>query len=356
MQRLNLSVETLKEVISEWTGVPLGKIDGASMTAEHLNELEHYLKNRIIGQKEAIQAVVNALKYRFLLGETNRPIGAFLFVGPSGVGKTLLAKELAAHLFSCAKKIIRFDMSEYQERHSVARFIGAHPGYVGYDEGGQLTEALKKQRFAVVLFDEIEKAHKDIFNLLLQILDDGRLTDNTGFTVDFRHTLIILTSNLGNTYADYLTPDINFSADEALEHETHSRTHDAVKEFFRPEFLNRIDKVIVFRRPDISDLVEIAKLELFKLQEILPLNISFSPTEAALKEIARLSINPDTNAREVDKIISKEIKEKLVQLIISGNLSSAQHQTINIDLDNDGGFKLQFIHTKNGKGVIIENS
>jgi len=338
-----LTADCIKEVISEWTGLPIGQIGRSTMTVERLNELEDYLRTHIIGQEDAIMAIVNALRNRFLLGESNRPIGSFLFVGPSGVGKTELARSLAAYLFSNEKNLIRVDMSEYQEKFTVSRLIGSPPGYVGYNEGGQLTEAVKRQRFSAILFDEIEKAHPDVFNVLLQILDDGRLTDATGITVDFRHTVIILTSNLGNTYVGELTAKMGFHNDnsiDSIENETQKKVNAAVMEFFHPELLSRIDKVVLFRRLDFNDLMEIVKLELSKLQNRVSRNLLFSPTDATLNELTRRSVNMDSNAREVSRTVEKEIGGRLIDLISSGEITLSEQQEISIDFDTEKNFTL----------------
>jgi len=343
MQQIQLTQNDLKAVIAEWTGVPVEQLDRSTRNAARMDELAAELQERVIGQEAAIAAVVGALKRRYVLGATDRPIGGFLFVGPSGVGKTELAKALATALFGDENALIRFDMSEYQEKFTVSRLIGAPPGYVGYDEGGQLTEALKRKRFAVVLFDEVEKAHPDVFDLLLQLLNDGRLTDASGVTVDFRHTLVVLTSNLGNTAHDQVRRKIGLQPPEtgdAVEAETQRRIHAAVGAFFRPEFLNRLDGIVQFRRFGLEELKAIARLELVKLQQRCQGRLVLAPTPSALDAIARQSQDRDANARAVIRTVRCEIEPLLIQRLAADEDDGEARRTVEIDCDANGAFHL----------------
>src|SRR5204863_3136437 len=295
--------EDVAKVVSSWTGVPVTRmLEGER---QKLVKMEERLAQRVVGQREAITAVANAVRRaRSGLQDPNRPIGSFIFLGPTGVGKTELAKALAEFLFDDEHNIVRIDMSEYMEKHSVARLIGAPPGYVGYDEGGQLTEAVRRRPYSVILFDEIEKAHNDVFNVLLQILDDGRLTDSKGRTVDFKNTVIIMTSNLG---AMYLTSDA-LATPEAFERAS-TQVMNVVQEHFRPEFLNRVDDIIIFKPLQEAQLIRIVDLRLADLRKMLAdRRISIELTPAAKEMIFREGYDRAYGARPLKRAIQRMVQ------------------------------------------------
>jgi ATP-dependent Clp protease ATP-binding subunit ClpB len=305
--------EHIAAVVSRWTGVPVEKmLEGER---EKLLHMEEALKQRVVGQDEAVAAVSQAVRRaRAGLQDPNRPLGSFLFLGPTGVGKTELTKALAAFLFASDNAITRIDMSEYMEKHSVARLIGAPPGYVGYDEGGGLTEAVRRRPYQVILFDEIEKAHPDVFNVLLQVLDDGRLTDGQGRTVDFRNTLIVMTSNLGSEYL------VSLSADEDVE-KVRGLVMDAVRATFRPEFLNRLDEILLFRRLSRADMTAIVDIQLAHLQELLDDRKIRLDVDAKAKEwIADAGYDPAYGARPLKRVIQRELQNVLAEKILAGEI------------------------------------
>ncbi|HEU0157244.1 MAG TPA: ATP-dependent chaperone ClpB [Stellaceae bacterium] len=305
--------EHIAAVVSRWTGIPVDKM--LSGEREKLLHMEDNLKRRVVGQDEAVVAVSNAIRRaRAGLQDPNRPMGSFLFLGPTGVGKTELARALAEFLFDDEAAMIRIDMSEYMEKHSVARLIGAPPGYVGYDEGGSLTEAVRRRPYQVVLFDEIEKAHPDVFNILLQVLDDGRLTDGQGHTVDFRNTLIILTSNLGSEALARLPEraDVSVAREAVME---------AVRAAFRPEFLNRLDEILLFRRLSRDDMKGIVVIQLERLKKLLAdRKISIEVDSAALAFLANAGYDPIYGARPLKRVIQRELQNPLAQLILDGRI------------------------------------
>jgi ATP-dependent Clp protease ATP-binding subunit ClpB len=328
--------EDIAEVVSRWTGVPVSKLLEGEM--KKLLALEDELHQRVIGQDEAVLAVSEAvLRARSGLKDPNRPIGSFLFLGPTGVGKTELARALAQFLFDDEHAMIRIDMSEYQEKHTVSRLIGAPPGYVGYDEGGQLTEAVRRRPYSVVLFDEIEKAHHDVFNVLLQVLDDGRLTDGQGRTVDFKNVIVILTSNIGShRVLDY---------QGAFEGEEYRRMKEAVlaelRSAFRPEFLNRLDEIIVFHALSEEHLKHIVDIQLAGLRSRLAeRHIVLELTDAARTRLVREGYDPNYGARPLKRAIQREIETPLAKRILAGEARSGQ--IIHVDAD------------KNGSGLIFE--
>ncbi len=324
--------EEIAEVVSKWTGIPVSKL--VESEKEKLLKLPEILHRRVIGQDEAVTAVSEAiLRARAGLKDEHRPIGSFIFLGPTGVGKTELAKALAEALFDDERNIIRIDMSEYMEKHAVSRLVGAPPGYVGYDEGGQLTEAVRRKPYSVILFDEIEKAHPDVFNILLQLLDDGRLTDNQGRTVDFKNTIVIMTSNIGSAY---LTESIH--QDGTIDSDVKEQVTAELKKYFRPEFLNRVDDVVVFSpltESQISGIIDIAVKGI--AGRLADREITMTLTDAAKAFIARASYDPAYGARPVKRYLQKNLETELAEMLIRGTLSDGQQVTISSD-----GEKLTF--------------
>jgi len=308
-----VTAEQIAAVVSRWTGVPVEKM----LEGERgkLLRMEDSLKARVVGQDEAIAAVSQAVRRaRAGLQDPNRPIASFLFLGPTGVGKTELTKALAEFLFDDERAMVRVDMSEYMEKHSVARLIGAPPGYVGYEEGGSLTEAVRRRPYQVILFDEVEKAHPDVFNVLLQVFDDGRLTDGQGRTVDFRNTLIVLTSNLGSEYLASL-PE-GQSVDTAR-----VQVMDAVRAAFRPEFINRLDEILLFRRLSREDMVGIVDIQLTQLQKLLDeRKVTLELDPEAKKWLANTGYDPVYGARPLKRVIQRELQNPLAEKILAGEL------------------------------------
>ncbi len=305
--------EHIAGVVSRWTGIPVDKM--LSGEREKLLNMEQNLRRRVVGQDEAVVAVSNAIRRaRAGLQDPNRPMGSFLFLGPTGVGKTELARALAEFLFDDENAIIRIDMSEYMEKHSVSRLIGAPPGYVGYDEGGSLTEAVRRRPYQVILFDEVEKAHPDVFNVLLQVLDDGRLTDGQGRTVDFRNTLIVLTSNLGSEALASLpeTADVSVAREAVM---------DAVRAAFRPEFLNRLDEILLFRRLSRQDMRGVVEIQLARLKRLLAdRKIAIEVDAAASSWLATAGYDPVYGARPLKRVIQRELQNPLAQQILEGRI------------------------------------
>jgi len=331
LKREKVTEEEIAEIISDWTNIPLSKL--VSGEREKLLALEDILKERVIGQEEPISKVVDAIiRSRAGIKNPNSPIGSFLFLGPTGVGKTELAKAVAATLFDSEDNMIRIDMSEYMEKFSVSRLIGAPPGYVGYEEGGQLTEAVRRKPYSVILLDEIEKAHKDVFNILLQILDDGRITDSQGRTVDFKNTIIIMTSNIGS---EYLLEGINISGE--ITKETENIVMDLLKNYFRPEFLNRIDEIVLYKPLSKVAIIKIIELLLKDLQKRLDeRRIVISITSAAKEAIVERGFDPAYGARPLKRFIQKNIETMVGKEIIRGNVHEGQ--TIFIDVRPNGDF------------------
>ena len=325
--RTSVSEDEIAEVVSRWTGIPVSRmLEGER---EKLLRMEDSLHQRLIGQDEAVKAVSDAIRRsRAGLSDPNRPIGSFLFMGPTGVGKTELCKALAEFMFDTEEAMVRIDMSEFMERHSVARLIGAPPGYVGYEEGGYLTEAVRRRPYSVILMDEIEKAHPDVFNILLQVLDDGRLTDGHGRTVDFRNTLIVMTSNLGSSRIQEL-------AGEGYE-VMKSAVMDVVGQHFRPEFINRVDEMVVFHPLDQDQIKLIAGIQLNHLRQRLQANdFEMEVSEQALSLLAEAGFDPVYGARPLKRAIQNEIENPLAQRILSGDLSPGATITISV---KDGQF------------------
>ena len=316
----------IAQVVSKWTGIPVDKmLEGER---EKLLQMEDMLANRVIGQAEAIHAVSTAVRRaRAGLQDPNRPIGSFMFLGPTGVGKTELTKALASFLFDDDSAMVRIDMSEYMEKHSVSRLIGAPPGYVGYEEGGALTEAVRRRPYQVVLFDEIEKAHSDVFNVLLQVLDDGRLTDGQGRTVDFRNTLIIMTSNLG---AEYLVNQPEGQDTDAVRNEVMS----AVRGHFRPEFLNRLDEIVLFHRLQRSQMADIVKIQLERLRALLSdRKITLKLDDGALGWLAQKGYDPAYGARPLKRVIQKDVQDPLAEKLLAGEILDGQ--TVDVTAGSD---------------------
>ena len=318
--------EDIAEVVAKWTGIPVSKmLEGEIQKLVHM---EDRLRARVLGQDAALVAVSNAIRRaRAGLQDTRRPMGSFIFLGPTGVGKTELARALAEFLFDDEHAMVRIDMSEYMEKHSVARLIGAPPGYVGYEEGGYLTEAVRRRPYAVLLFDEIEKAHPDVFNIMLQILDDGRLTDGKGRTVDFKNTVIVMTSNIGSQAISTSSGDMDKAMPQLME---------ALRSTFRPEFLNRIDDVIVFHRLTQGLIRGIVELQLKQLENILAqkeLSLTVSP--AAVEQIAREGYDPVYGARPLKRLIQKKIQDRLAMLLLNGEVSPGD--AIHLGLDKQSG-------------------
>ena len=303
-----VTAEEIAEIVARWTGIPVSKM--MESDREKLLKLEERLAERVVGQREAMEAVSEAVRrVRAGLGSPHKPIGSFVFVGPTGVGKTELAKALAETLFDDESRIVRIDMSEYMEKHSVSRLIGAPPGYVGYDEGGYLTESVRRQPYSVILLDEIEKAHPDVFNILLQILDDGRLTDGQGRTVDFTNTMVIMTSNLGTSQERFRDRNEMRRVGDA---------RDAAA--FKPEFLNRIDDVIVFDTLGEAEMEAVARLQTESLRrKLADRGLSLVLDDEALKELARRGFDPVYGARPLKRLIQKEIEGGIARAILSGD-------------------------------------
>ncbi|HEY6317351.1 MAG TPA: ATP-dependent chaperone ClpB [Acidimicrobiia bacterium] len=315
MLKEEVDEEDVAEIVSKWTGIPVSRLMEGEMAK--LVRLEEVLHDRVIGQDEAVTAVANAIRRsRAGLSDPNRPIGSFLFLGPTGVGKTELARALADFLFDDERAMVRLDMSEYQEKHTVSRLVGAPPGYVGYDEGGQLTEAIRRRPYAVVLLDEIEKAHPDVFNVLLQLLDDGRLTDGQGRTVDFTNVVLIMTSNLGA------------GADEAV-------VMAAVRNQFKPEFLNRIDEIVMFHRLDEHHIEQIVGLQVALLQDRLAeRDLGLELTPAALARVAQLGYDPDFGARPLKRVLQKEVADPIALALLRGDYHDGD--VVVVDATSDG--------------------
>jgi len=317
----------IAEVISKWTGIPISKL--VESEKEKLLQLEDELHHRVVGQDEAVTAVADAIqRSRAGLADPNRPIASFIFLGPTGVGKTELAKALAAYLFDTEESLVRIDMSEYMEKHAVSRLIGAPPGYVGYDEGGQLTEAIRRRPYAVLLFDEIEKAHPDVFNIFLQILDDGRVTDAQGHKVDFKNTIIIMTSNIGSQYI------LDVAGDDSRYDEMRHRVMEAMRNSFRPEFLNRIDETIIFHALHRSELRHIVQLQVNRLrQRLSDRKISLKLSDSALDFLAEVGYDPVFGARPLKRAIQRELETQIAKAILRGEFNDGD--TIFVDVQNE---------------------
>jgi ATP-dependent Clp protease ATP-binding subunit ClpB len=319
-----VGAEQIAEIVSRWTGIPVQKM--LQGEREKLLHLESELHKRVVGQDAAITAISDAIRRsRAGLQDSKKPIGSFIFLGTTAVGKTELAKALAEFLFSDENAMIRIDMSEYQERHTVSRLVGAPPGYVGYDESGQLTEAVRRKPYSVILLDEIEKAHPDVFNILLQVLDDGRLTDNKGRLADFKNTIVIMTSNIGSALIqDHFAMMTDTNRAEMIDR-MQKKVLENLKEQISPEFLNRIDEVIVFNPLTKNEIREIVVLQLKRIQDMLSQNdLSLQVEDAAIDQLALLGYDPQFGARPVKRVIQREILNKLSKQIIEGSVQKDQ--------------------------------
>nr|NIM93561.1 AAA domain-containing protein [Anaerolineales bacterium] len=332
-----VDTEEIAQIVARWTGIPVAKLMEGEM--EKLVHMEERLHQRVVGQDEAITAVSNAVRRsRAGIQDPDRPIGSFIFLGPTGVGKTELARALAEFLFDDQRAMIRIDMSEYQEKHTVSRLVGAPPGYIGYDEGGQLTEAVRRRPYSVVLFDEIEKAHHEVFNVLLQLLDDGRLTDGHGRTVDFRNTVVIMTSNLANEL--WMGENRRLKVDRSL-------LNNALTAHFRPEFLNRVDEIVVFHPLEKEHLEEIVDIQLQRVETLLRARgYSLEISQEARKYLADVGYDPDFGARPLKRAIQRELLDPLALEVLSQNLPT--ESLIRVQAGPEG---LQFVPIPQGEFV-----
>ncbi|MFH0896392.1 MAG: ATP-dependent chaperone ClpB [Bacteroidota bacterium] len=330
MLKEEVDAEDIADVVSRWTGIPVSRM--LQSEKEKLLRLEAELHKRVVGQDEAIAAVSDAIRRnRAGLSDAKRPIGSFIFLGTTGVGKTELGRALAEFLFNDEQSMVRIDMSEYQERHAVSRLIGAPPGYVGYDEGGQLTEAVRRKPYSVILLDEIEKAHPDVFNILLQVLDEGRLTDNKGRTANFKNTIIIMTSNIGSHLIQESMEDINELNKEEIYTKTKNQVYELLRTTIRPEFLNRIDEIIMFTPLEREQIKEIVKLQFTLLEKTLATSkITFHVTDDAVEWIAQLGYDPLLGARPVKRVIQRNVLNELSKQILEGTVHADSEITVDV--------------------------
>jgi ATP-dependent Clp protease ATP-binding subunit ClpB len=328
-----VTAEEVAEVVSRWTGIPVSRM--LQSEREKLLHLEEELHKRVVGQEDAITAIADAIRRsRAGLQDSKRPIGSFIFLGTTGVGKTELAKALAEFLFNNENAMVRIDMSEYQERHSVSRLVGAPPGYVGYEESGQLTEAVRRKPYSVVLLDEIEKAHPDVFNILLQVLDDGRLTDNKGRVVDFKNTIIIMTSNIGSHIIQERFSNMTEANEEQIIEKTRQEVFELLKKTIRPEFLNRVDEIIMFKPLSRNEIRDIVKLQFELVKKMLEKNgVYLEITEQAVDKLARLGYDPQFGARPLKRVLQRKVLNELSKMILAGKVEK-DHKIL-IDVEND---------------------
>ncbi len=322
--RQEVTEEEIAEVVSAWTGIPITRMIESERAK--LLVMEERIHERLIGQDEAVEAVSNAVRRnRSGLQDPNRPIGSFIFLGPTGVGKTELCKALAEVMFDDENAMVRLDMSEFMERHTVSRLIGAPPGYVGYEEGGRLTQAVRRRPYAVILLDEIEKAHRDVFNVLLQILDDGRLSDNHGHTVDFTNTIIVMTSNIGSQFIQRMI-DSGTGESTASDIEIEMKVTEALKDSFRPEFLNRIDETIIFQQLSREQLCKIGEIQVRHLEgRLADREMTIELTDAARHKLATDGFDPSYGARPIKRLIQQEIENPLARRILEGKFAPGDH-------------------------------
>jgi len=331
MIKEEVDAEDIAEVVARWTGIPVSRM--LQSERERLLKLEDRIHERIVGQDEAITAVADAVRRsRAGLQDPRKPIGSFIFLGTTGVGKTELAKALAELLFDDENLLTRIDMSEYQERHSVSRLVGAPPGYVGYDEGGQLTEAIRRKPYSVVLLDEIEKAHPDVFNILLQVLDDGRLTDNKGRTVDFRNTIIIMTSNLGSSL---LQEAIEQGGGAERMEKAEEEVRELLRRTLRPEFLNRVDEIVVFKPLTQNEIGKIVELQFARIAELMAhQHIALSASPEAIAWLGKEGYDPSFGARPLKRLLQREVTNRLSKEVLAGTVEPGDR--VRIEADGDG--------------------
>jgi len=325
MLKEEVDEEDIAQVVSKWTGIPIAKmLEGEIGKLVHMEER---LRGRVVGQEPALEAVSNAIRRsRAVLQEHAQPVGSFIFLGPTGVGKTELARALAEFLFDNEKAMVRLDMSEFMEKHSVARLIGAPPGYVGYEEGGYLTEAVKRRPYCVILFDEIEKAHPDVFNVLLQILEDGRLTDGKGRTVDFKNTVVIMTSNVGSSWIQ----ELGAKGKSGME----KQVFEALRATFKPEFLNRIDDIIIFNALGQAEIGRIVDIQLMRLQKLLAdKKVSLELTAQARELLFKQGYDPAYGARPLRRALQQLVQDKLALKMLDGEILPGDHVVADANLD-----------------------
>jgi len=339
--KLMIGEEEIAEIVSDWTGIPAGKITEGE--TEKLQKLEEILEKRVIGQQEAVVAIAKAIKRaRAGLKDPKRPIGSFIFLGPTGVGKTELAKALAEAVFGDENLIIRVDMSEYMEKHNVSKLIGSAPGYVGYEEGGQLTEKVRRKPYSVILFDEIEKAHPEVFNILLQILEDGRLTDSKGRVISFKNTIVIMTSNIGASEIGKMKVSLGFNSSNAVDSDYEAmkdRQMKALKEAMKPELINRIDEIIIFKRLTKENIERIADLMFAGLKKRLDeRNITVTFTKEAKDFIVSDGFSEEYGARPLRRTIQRLVEDKLSEMLLSAEISMGDKITVTL---KDGGLSFQ---------------
>ncbi len=334
MLKEEISSSDIAEVVAKWTGIPVQRM--LQTERDRLLTIEHSLQERVVGQQEAVSAVANAIRRsRSGLADAKRPIGSFIFLGTTGVGKTEMARALAEYLFDSEASLVRIDMSEYMEKHAVSRLIGAPPGYVGYEEGGQLTEAIRRRPYAVILLDEIEKAHLDVFNILLQVLDDGRLTDGQGRVVDFRNTIIIMTSNLGTEIMQDRLSSITEDNRDAVMSHLRLEIIDLLKRRLRPEFINRVDEIILFKPLVQSEIDLITKLQLKSVEDRLKeLGIGLRVTPHALEWLAKRGYDSQYGARPLKRVIQRYVADPLAIKVLSAEVRSGE--SIVLDSDDNG--------------------
>ena len=352
---VDVSEDDIMSVVSKWTGVPLQRMEQAE--ADKLLKMEEELKKRVIGQDEAVVAISKALRRsRADLKDPRRPIGSFIFLGPTGVGKTFLAKNLAEFMFGSADSLIQIDMSEYMEKHTASRLIGAPPGYVGYEEGGQLSEQVRRRPYSVVLFDEIEKAHPDVMHLLLQILEEGQVTDNFGRKIDFRNTIVIMTSNVGAEGIKRQT-SLGFNAinsDHADHDNIKGKVMEAAKKWFKPEFINRLDELVVFRMLERTDLNRIVDLEVSKVTNRLKnKKITVSLDEGAREYLMKEGYDPQYGARPMRRAVEKNIEDPLAELLLRSEVKAGDHVTVVFDAESK---KLKFHSEPTSDAPTIETA
>jgi ATP-dependent Clp protease ATP-binding subunit ClpB len=325
MLKEEVDAEDIAEVVSKWTGVPVARLLEGERSK--LVQLEDTLHQRVIGQDEAVKAVADAVRRsRAGLADPDRPVGSFLFLGPTGVGKTELARALAEFLFDDERAMVRLDMGEYGERHTVSRLVGAPPGYVGYEEGGQLTEPVRRRPYSVILLDEVEKAHPDVFDALLQVLDDGRLTDGQGHTVDFRNAVVIMTSNLGSQFLLDPTEPESVIRDRVMAQ---------VREHFKPEFLNRLDEVLIFSRLTQRDLRRIVEVQLKRVRErFAQRDLALEITDAAMDWLAERGYDPVYGARPLKRVLRKELEDKVALALLDGRIQEGSTVKVDASLED----------------------